>query len=386
MIRSTPEDPVGIQRPGDSSHDANDSPPSPGQVNVPPQAGPVGPSATKKDVITDRPGSPATDVPNSEVPAPIITLPGVGPVAIDPSRSVIIIGDKTSNFSPGQQTTVNNVPISFDSSAGFVVVGGTKTIGLPPMTPAPVAPPAVIGGTTIDINQIATQLKPGQVTAIGSDTISRDHSGSFIVVDGTSTIAIPQGASIPRTSTVVVNGIPVPMGELAADLVAGETTVIDSMTVSRDSSALVIGTSTIPLPATTHEIVLGGTTISAGALPSGFSFLPTTARGGLLLPNGETLMPGSETTINGMEISLIPGETPVAVIEDSLSVTATSAAESTGGDGTYNSGKANTQPSKTSTGQSGGKTPASSAEELRCGDWRDFVFAGIFVGVFMDLA
>ena len=97
-------------------------------------------------------------------------------------------------------------------------------------------------------------------------------------------------------------------------------------------------------------------------------------------------MPGHETTINGMEISLIPGTTPVAVIEHSISVTATSASENTKGGDASGSGKANTQPSRTSTGQTGGKTPASSAEELACGKWRDFVFAGIFVGVFMDWA
>lgn len=382
---SKPEDPVGVHRPDDTPNTTGRGPLRPGEIIAPPQAGPANPTATKKEVITDTPDSPVTNVPN--FPTPIVTLPGAGPIAIDPTKSVIVIGDKTSAFTPGQQTTVNNVPISFDSSAGFVVVGGTKTIGLPPITPAPVAPPAVIGGTTIDVDQIATQLQPGQVTTIGRNTISRDSSGSFLVIDGTSTVALPQGASIPRTSMVEVNGIAIPIGELAEELSPGETTVIGSMTISRDNSGLIIGTSTIPLPTTTDRIVLGGTTISAGTLPSGFSFLPSSAGGGLLLPNGETLMPGSETTINGMEISLMPGATPVAVIEDSISVTATTTSDSsTRGDDTCTGGSTCTQPSKTSAGQTGSKTPASSAEELACGKWRDFVFAGIFVGVFMDWA
>ncbi|EUC41491.1 hypothetical protein COCMIDRAFT_106002, partial [Bipolaris oryzae ATCC 44560] len=358
----------------------------PPQPQEPPEVKPVDPTVSKAVVRPPITGVPGPKPTNDATPPPIVTLPGAGPIVIDPSRSEIIISGTTTRFNPGQQTTINDVPISFDSSAGFVVVDGTKTIGLPPpMTPAPIAAPVVIGGTTVDISDIVPVLQPGQVTTIGTNTISLDESSSFLIVDGTRSIPLNQQTSIPSTSTIDINGVPIPVGQLATELDIGETTVIGSVTISRDNTGLVVGTTTIPLPTKTDEIIVGGTTISPDALPSGFSFIPTASGGGLLLPNGDTLLPGGETTIGGMEISLLPGETPIAVIEDSISITATEAAESTTG-GSASSSVTRGQPSRTLSSSTGENTAASSADVLLSGKWSDFVFGSVFVGVFIHWA
>ncbi|EUC29002.1 hypothetical protein COCCADRAFT_107720 [Bipolaris zeicola 26-R-13] len=353
----------------------------------PPEVKPVDPTLSKVGVKPPITGAPGPQPTNDATPPPVVTLPGAGPIVIDPSRSEIVISGTTTRFNPGQQTTINDVPISLDSSAGFVVVGGTKTIGLPPpMTPAPIVAPVVIGGTTVDIDDIVPGLQPGQMTTIGTNTISLDESSSFLVVDGTRSIPLNQETSIPSTSTLDVNGVPIHVGQLATELDVGETTVIGSITVSRDDTGLIVGTTTIPVPTKTDEIVVGGTTISPDALPSGFSFIPAASSGGLLLPNGDTLLPGGETTIDGMEISLLPGETPVAVIEDSISITATETAESTTSTSSSCSGLTCGQPTRTLTSPTGDNTAASSADVLVSGRWSDFVFASMFVGVFIHWA
>jgi hypothetical protein len=181
-----------------------------------------------------------------------------------------------------------------------------------------------IGGTTINLEQAISQIAPGQVTTIGGIPISFDSSTSFIVVDGTKTIALPQGIFVPTDSAVTIDGITINISQLATQLEAGEVTTIGAVTISRGSSlsALIIGTKTIPLTAAPSALVLGGTSIPVGALPTGFSLIPTTAGGGLLLPNGQKLTPGDVTTVNGMTISLAAGSTPVVVVDNSISITA----------------------------------------------------------------
>ena len=142
----------------------------------------------------------------------------------------------------------------------------------------------------------------------------------------------------------------VTVSELASELEPGEVTVVGTMTLSRDSSALIAGTTTIVIDVAASSVVLGGTTIAPGALPSGFSFIPATDGGGLLLPNSQILMPGAMTTINGIEISLTPGETPVVVVEGSMSITASVTADGDGGN-SINSGSGGFgQPTSTTTG------------------------------------
>ncbi|KAH8637919.1 hypothetical protein IG631_05689 [Alternaria alternata] len=280
------------------------------------------------------------------------TLPGIGPIVIDPSHSAVFISGVVSAITPGQQTTINDIPISFDTSATFIVVDGTRTVGIPPSTPAPRPAPVVIGGTTIDVGQIATELDPGEVTTVNGIPISLDDSASNMVIGETKTIPLLEVTQMPVASMVVVGETTLDVGELASELVPGEVTVIGTMTVSRDISAIIVSITTISLPPSPSDVVLGGMTITAGALPSGYSFIPATAGGGLLLPNGQTLMPGAMTTISGVEISLTPAETPVVVVEGSLSITSTSTVGSTSG-GFNNGGTLGIgQPTSTSTSDS----------------------------------
>ncbi|KAL1796241.1 hypothetical protein ACET3X_004781 [Alternaria dauci] len=307
------------------------------------------------------PGSSANALPTSPVDSPTTTttsipgvirtttLPGIGPIVIDPSRSAIFVSGVESAITPGQQTTINNVPISFDVSATFVVVDGTRTVGIPPSTLAPQPAPVVIGGTTIDIAEIATQLDPGEVTTVNGIPIALDVASSNVVIGETQTIPLFEITQAPSASMVIVDGATVDAGELATELEPGEVTVIGTMTISRDSSALIAGTTTISLASSPSDVVLGGMTITAGALPSGFSLVPSSAGGGLLLPNGQTLMPGAVTTISGVEVSLTPGATPVVVVEGSISITSTSSPGSTSR--TSNGGTLETgQPTSTFTG------------------------------------
>jgi hypothetical protein len=271
---------------------------------------------------------------------------------IDPSRSAIFVNGAASAITPGQQTTVNNIPISLDTSATFIVIDGSKTLALPPSTPVPQPARVVLGGTTIDIGQVATQLDPGEVTTIDNVPISLDVSASYVVLGGTRTIPLLEVTRMPSASMVTLDGTTINISELATELDPGEVTVIGTMTISRDTSALIAGTTTISLATLPSDVVLGGTMISAGVLPSGFSFVPATAGGGLLLPNGQTLMPGAMTTIGGIEISLTPGETPVAVVESSVSITASGTLSSTSGN--FNNGDTLGigQPTSTTTGDS----------------------------------
>ncbi|KAI4950808.1 hypothetical protein J4E86_007314 [Alternaria arbusti] len=288
------------------------------------------------------------------VPSPskvqTMSLPGLGAIVVEPSHSGIMISGAASMIIPGQQTTINDVTISFDTSASFVVIDGTATFGLTPSTPSTRPAPVVIGGTTVNIVEVATRLQPGEVTTINNIPISRDISGSFVVVGGTQTISLQETTQLPGPSTVIIDGTIIDVSELASKLEPGEVTIIGTMTISRDSSALVAGTTTIAIGAAASSVVLGGTTIFPGALPSGFSFIPATDGGGLLLSNGQTLMPGAMTTVDGIEVSLTPGETPVVVVEGSMSITASVTAD--GNDGNFiNSGSGGFgQPTSTTTG------------------------------------
>jgi hypothetical protein len=277
-------------------------------------------------------------------------LPGVGPIVVDPSRSAIMIGSAGGMVTAGQQTTIDNVAISFDISASFVIVGGTATFWLPPPSLATRSAPVVFGGTTINVDEIATQLKPGEVTTIKGIPISKDTSASYVVIGGTRTVPLLEAIHMFGASMVAIDGTTISVSELASQLRPGETTIIGTMTISRDSSALVAGTRTIPVGAAAGSIVLGGTSISADALPSGFSFIPATDGGGLLLPNGETLMPGAMTTISGIEVSLTPGETPVVVVEGSVSITASGTVDGSPGNSIIGASGGFGQPKITNTG------------------------------------
>ena len=306
---------------------------------LPPGALPTSPAKPPTTKTTSIPGEIRTT-----------TLPGIGPVVIDPSHSAIFVSGVISAITPGQQTTINDIPISFDTSATFVVIDGTRTVGIPPSTPAPRPAPVVVGGTTIDIGHIATGLDPDEVTTVNGVPISLDNSASNVVIGGTKTIPLLGVTQMPITSMVVVGETTLEVGELASELEPGEVTVIGSMTISRDSSAIIAGTTTISLPSSPSDVVVGGITITAGALPSGYSFIPAAAGGGLLLPDGQTLMSGAMTTISGVEISFTPAETPVVVVEGSIFITSTSTVGSTSG-GFDNGGTLGTgQPTSTSTG------------------------------------
>jgi hypothetical protein len=127
-------------------------------------------------------------------------------IVVDSIRSVIIIIGVASPIAPGERTTINDIPLSFDTSASFIVVDGTKTIDIPQATSAPADKPLVVGGTTVNVGQLATQLQPGQVTTINGVPVSLDPATSFVVIHGTNTIPLHQITAAHMASAVTIGG------------------------------------------------------------------------------------------------------------------------------------------------------------------------------------
>ena len=60
-------------------------------------------------------------------------------------------------------------------------------------TPVPVLSLLVIGKTTVNVGQLATQLVPGQVTTFNDIPVYLDGSADSIMVDDTRTIPLTLG-------------------------------------------------------------------------------------------------------------------------------------------------------------------------------------------------
>jgi hypothetical protein len=138
---------------------------------------------------------------------------------------------------------------------------------------------------------------------------------------------------------------------------------------------------TIPLTTAPNALVIDEIAVSAGALPTGFSFIPATAGGGLLLPNGQTLTAGGVTTVDGMMISLSDGTTPVVVIDSSISITATTST-SRGLGGYTNTGLGGTSgPTSTTTGDAAEFTGSATTMSGICKNWWHVTIVGTFLCV-----
>ncbi|KAL9132384.1 MAG: hypothetical protein Q9175_006443 [Cornicularia normoerica] len=168
-----------------------------------------------------------------------------------------------NDFTGGQAKTINNQGVQ-PLSHGISIAGTTLTLGAPPIT---------VSNTPI-------------------------HFGSSALIIGTSTIPLPSGDPNSITTTIAGHAITAAPGALA---VAGTTLTRGSppITVSGtlihfDSSALVVGTSTVPLANELPTQMI--TTIAVQAI---------TAAPNAVAIAGKTLIPGAPgATIDGTILSL----------------------------------------------------------------------------------
>ncbi|KAL8829682.1 MAG: hypothetical protein Q9170_006069 [Blastenia crenularia] len=269
-----------------------------------------------------QPPSPVNVAGLSFTPQPILSH-GSGPVP-----AVIVAGHTLTEGEPA--VSVNGAKVAY--SSGSVYVNG-KAAALPTPAPQPadqVNPPVVVGGLSFYAapsahNQyggptpVATVAghaivqQPNGVVAIDGTTLSPGRSPMTIsgtpislnptaIVIGSSTIPLPP---TPTAQAIATAGAQIISQDAAgAVIVAGQTLVpsgaavtISGTRYSLASTALIAGTSTIPLPTPAKVSVLRD---SAGEL------LTVASNGGLVIRPGATISAGGPAiTISGTPFSLM---------------------------------------------------------------------------------
>ena len=243
---------------------------------------------------------------------------------------------------PGQQASINGMPVSFDAENSALIVEGTNTFALNPSA-APVAPGLVIdvgdqdftvslasdvsgqpGGIIIDGTQ---SLAPGQVTELGNVPVSVPQMGSAIVV-GSNTIPITNTAS-SGSQTIAVGStslVITPQGSGGALVIGGsqtiapgEVVIVNGVPVSlpaSGSSVVISGSQTIELVGQGEASVTAPPVLFIG----GDSFTATVVGGTsqFILGPDLTLTPGGEATVDGTIISLPFSPTLSEVIIDGI--------------------------------------------------------------------
>lgn len=278
---------------------------------------------------------------------------------------------------PGEQTTINGVPVSFDPSGSVVVVDG-QTIPLPTVAPSLGSFPVVVNGVTSPLSQLVAHLTPGQVTTINGVAVSLGLQSSVLVVGSETYYLIPTSPQ----SLLGIGGTTIALSQLIKSLTPGQVTTINGVVVSlgAQSSILVIGSQTYflspGLSSPQSVLVVGGTTIAMAAisdLASSLSILPSGV--GILLPNGQTLTPGGSTTINGVPISLSPSESQIVIAGSTIPVSVNSGATTTAGLGSYiYSGIGGFDgPTSAPAEYTGGADSKRDLEGIRHGIWNMFV-------------
>jgi hypothetical protein len=253
---------------------------------------------------------------------PVLTI-GSSTLTANAATQFFIAPGQT--LTPGGTATVGGQLVSLDSSAGFVVVGGS-TQKLSTSTPslASSRPEIVLDGNTITAlpntgvapNQDAAlgptfiisgqTLVAGHAINVAGTMISLPLSGSFAVIDGaTSTFA---NAAVPLTvAGAAITSLPNTGPSFTIEgqlLTPGAAITVSGTTISlaHGGTALVANGATTPLAPLATLLTIGTHTYSA--LPSS---------GPALVIDGQTLNPGGEITVSGTPISLSPGATAIVV-------------------------------------------------------------------------
>lgn len=220
---------------------------------------------------------------------------GTAPVVIGPS-SVVVVGTETLSKG-GPPITVGGKPVSLDSGGHAIIVDGTKTSQLPPVSISRPPPVLTLGTVTVTGNA-ATQyflapsqtLTPGGTASLGGSVISLDSSASFVVVDGaTQLLSAPPPSMTPPKRTIVVGA---------------------STFTEQPGSSFVLGTKTLILNGT--PVTIGTTTLSLGQDFVLVNGRITSLGVSTLAPaRPEITLPGSTITASGPGTFVVDGKTVV---------------------------------------------------------------------------
>lgn len=235
----------------------------------------------------------AASTPPTQTP---ITIGGL-PIQAASNGGAIIGG---SSFAPGAEITTAGHAISVGSS-NIVIDGKTQIL---PTAGSAVAPPIVIGGTTIQRDPNGAVIIGGSTLAMGARVTISGHAISVgaanLVVDGT-TNALPTPAPSPVSSPALVDGQQMqraPNGGLAIGSITiapGAQTTIGGHTISVGPSNIVMDSNTYALPT-----VIGATVLSTTS--------PGAQRNAITLPKGSVFSAGGVATISGQIISVLSND------------------------------------------------------------------------------
>ncbi|EKG19218.1 hypothetical protein MPH_03588 [Macrophomina phaseolina MS6] len=228
---------------------------------------------------------------------PVATV-GTQTVSADPKNphNIIVNGE---TLVPGQISVIDNTPLIMGT--GALVVGGS-TVSLGAAQTQQVV--ATVGSQVIEADGTnfivpgGQTLTPGAVTVINRVTVS--VASSALVVGGASTYSLPDAGNGQQPVATVGSQV------VSADganfllpggktLKPGSATVIDGVAVSAGSSALVVdGSSTVPLPDAANQRPVA-TVGSQVIVADGTNFV---------LPGSKTLSPSMVTVINSVTVSV----------------------------------------------------------------------------------
>ncbi|KAI9707826.1 MAG: hypothetical protein M1820_004431 [Bogoriella megaspora] len=233
-------------------------------------------------------------------------------ISADPANSdgVVVAGQ---TLQPGEQTTINNTPISVGSQ-GSVAVGGSQTVNV---APAPVPAATTIGSEAVSADPFqpgaivvggSKTLQPGQVTTIANTPISVGAGG--VVVGGTNgasqTVALQPAQSSQEVAVATIggqaytatSGQPVVVGSSTLSL-GGAPATISGQVVSLGSSGLVVGSNTAP-----YSAALAPTGGSGIAVTLGGNIYTAASGGSLNLGSTTIFAGGAAATVGGQRVSL----------------------------------------------------------------------------------
>ena len=257
--------------------------------------------------------------------APLPTVAGQ-PIQTAANGNIVIPGITT--LSPGANAaTISGTVISVISNGAGLVVGGT-TVALP--AGGPTALPTVAGqqiqvapNGNIILSGGTTISAGGSAVTLSGTAVSVLPNGAGVVI-GTSTIALPVGASSPLST---VGGQQLQRGPDGSIIIPGVITVSPggapatisgtAISVASNGASVIVGGSTVPLGPTVTpipSITFGGSTITANSKTQ-------------LVIAGQTLSPGSIITVSGTPISLAPGASSVVIGGTTFSLSPTAAAK-----------------------------------------------------------
>lgn len=281
----------------------------------------LNPSATDNSILVN--GQPIT-LPTPE-PTPPAGQHNSGRPAITVAGQTITTNE-AGNYVFGSQTlqnggppiTVYGTPVSL-APASQITIGGS-TIQLPPGLTT--SPSIVASGHPLTTNSAgdfivgSSVLHPGSPAIIVSNNpISLDASASQVIVGGSTIQLLPALTSPP---SVTIGGHPLTTNSAGAYVIASKTLTPGASAITIASTplslapfatALIVGSSTIPLPpppsaSENRPLVIGSTTLP-------YSLNPTSS---LLIIGSQTLTPGGPAlTISSTPLSLAPSGTALIV-------------------------------------------------------------------------